>query len=169
MSCITELLKLKGDKPILMIKKDQGVCIEGGGKYKGYEYLITFTDMGTRCGYVAIPPEHKGNEWSTIGEPDISCHGGVTFLDDDHYAKRLLGDHPCKDKWIGFDCAHGGDRFDVETAEKYFGADNPMVEFRKTNWELGRWGRHQEERSYSYVEQNCISIIEQLIEMEKAA
>lgn len=56
MSCITEILKVKGDKDFIVSGE---IAIEGGGTYKDYEYIITFTSSGHRCGYVAIPESHS--------------------------------------------------------------------------------------------------------------
>lgn len=72
MSCIPKILELKGTKEFLPIPslnqqdKYTTTVIEGGGNYKGYDYLITFRDMGFRCGYVALEPNHPAtgeNAW----------------------------------------------------------------------------------------------------------
>ncbi|HMG68274.1 MAG TPA: hypothetical protein VK588_11335, partial [Chitinophagaceae bacterium] len=102
MSCITEILKIKGDRAILPILRDEkvgkAVVIEGGGHWLGFEYLITFTDLGHRCGYVAIPPGHVADKEHDRREDwDIDCHGGVTFINRKHSAKTLLGENACTD------------------------------------------------------------------------
>jgi hypothetical protein len=168
MSCITQLLKLKGDKEILPIHKE--CVIEGGGVYKDREFLITFTSHGTRCGYVALTPEEtqKFNE-ERAGEysyyPDLECHGGVTFYGEDHGAKNLLPVH-CNDAWVGFDCAHSGDGHDRELTKKYFGKEIFSEEFFKSMEQLRMWGEVTH-RTFDYVEAECKSIIDQLF--EKAA
>src|ERR1700691_3384773 len=109
MSCIPKLLELKGDKEFLPVHDN--IVIEGGGKYKDYDYLITFVDYGHRCGYVAIPPLHPVyNDKSDY--PHFSVHGGITFFEESRFAEELLN-HKCADKWIGFDACHGDDRKDM--------------------------------------------------------
>lgn len=171
MSCITKLLEMKGDKEVLPIHDD--AVIEGGGTYKGYEYLITFTARGTRCGYVALKPEETERFNEEKGEdeyyyPHLECHGGVTFFGSDHGAKSLLPIH-CDDTWVGFDAAHFRDLEDIETAERYFPEGNRYVRYRKENPMFGLddmpgFGRSVH-RSYAYIEHECHSIIDQLIEV----
>lgn len=162
MSCITKLLELKGDKDVLPIHED--VVIEGGGTYKEYEYLITFTARGTRCAYVALKPEEaeRFNEEKGANEyyyPDLDCHGGITFFGSDHSAKSLLPVY-CEDTWVGFDAAHAWDLEDMETAERYFPEGNRYVQYRKEN-PMPDFG-DSFHRSYEYMEKECHSIIDQL-------
>lgn len=164
MSCITKLLEMKGDNEILPIHDE--CVIEGGGTYKGYEYLITFTSHGTRCGYVALKPEEtqrfeEESKNGTYYYPDIECHGGVTFFGKEHGAKDLLP-IPCDDSWIGFDCAHAFDGHDKELTQKYFGKQIFSDEFYSSFSGFGL-GAEIVHRSYDYVEKHCESIIDQLI------
>jgi len=162
MSCITKLLEMKGDKEYLPIHEQ--AVIEGGGSYEGYEYLITFTRHGNRCGYVAVPAGNRdyGN--------DIDCHGGVTFEGKDHGAKDLLP-IPCDDLWIGFDCAHYNDKHDFETAKKYFGnIDQDIIDsFGRVDDALDMWGGRAAHRTYDFVEDECKYIIRQIIALEERA
>lgn len=158
MSCITQLLEMKGDREILPIHGQ--AVIEGGGSYKGYEYLITFTSHGTRCGYVAIPDGHRGDN------VDVHCHGGITFSDRDHGAKDLLP-IACNDLWIGFDCAHYGDRNDLELAKKYFGGSDRfdiLMDLHKEVEALERADHFFSHKTYKFVEKECKYIIDQLLE-----
>lgn len=162
MSCITKLLEMKGDAEFLPVH-DQ-VVIEGGGEYKGYEYLITFTSYGTRCGYVAVPAEQD------YDSSEIHAHGGITFEEDNHGAKNLLPT-PCNDMWLGFDAAHWGDMRDMDQAKKYFtGVSRFDATFEILN-ELHKDVHAMESQSpqfshktFEYMENECKSIIEQLIE-----
>lgn len=110
MSCITEILKLKGDKDVF-IPDGEWIAVEGGGTYKDYEYIIVLNTSGHRCGYVAIPPEHPYSnkpreERTSFGSKkykhwdydslDIDVHGGLTFMAPDHGLKDLLP-VPCND------------------------------------------------------------------------
>ena len=87
MSCITQLLEMKGDQPFL--KADDSVVIEGGGVYKGYEYLIVFVSYGHRCGYVALKEAETERFLKEKAEeryyyPDLECH-----LDRDWETKTM--------------------------------------------------------------------------------
>ncbi len=147
MTCITKILELKGDKDFLPI--NSRVVVEAGGNYRGFEYLITFTEMGTRCGYVAISnPDDFDLE-------NIDCHGGLTFSATTHNAKKLL-DVACDDLWIGFDAAHAYDGNCRETTLKYFGKLPLSASF---------YDRDKEEihRTYEFMEFECKSIIDQLL------
>jgi len=194
MSCITEILAKKGDKEFLPVpsKKNvgeaRGIVIEDGGVYKGYEFLVTFNDMGFRCGYVAISEDHptyKCNE----DYPDFNVHGGVTFFDQGHLAEVILG-HTCTDKWIGFDCGHAGDMNDYEQAKKYFqdnerilngiisvqairkSVENDMERshpgyIERKNSPDNPWRDHP--RTKQYVVKQCKKLINQLIKEKEAA
>jgi len=153
MSCITQLLEMKGEREVLPIHR--GAVIEGGGCYKGYEYIITFVGRGHRCGYVAVPD----GDWSD--DDDIDCHGGITFSSKNHGAKALLP-VACNDLWIGFDAAHAWDLPCYETDRKYFLYDHDRINsLEECMGELSEMGaRH---RTYQYMEAECKSIIDQLI------
>ncbi len=176
MSCITEILKMKGDKDVFIPLNKDGkpwIAVEGGGTYKDYEYLIVLNHMGHRCGYVAIPPEHKANnigqrvntytkeEELDYSALDIECHGGLTFGGKHHGLKKLLT-NTCEDNWIGFDCCHLYDASDYELLTEYFGE---QTESRKST--LSLLNEEGTVKTFKYVEKECKSIIDQLI--EKAA
>lgn len=157
MSCITEILRQKGDMPYLPV--NESCVVEGGGSYRGYEYLITFTDMGNRCGYVALTPDdvdYYQDKLCSTGYPDLRCHGDVTFYGNDSSAKELLV-IPCNDMWVGFDVGHSHDKRDIKLTKKYF----PKMACSENILNLlSRQGKKI--RSYAYVEKNCKKIIKQL-------
>lgn len=163
MSCITEILKIKGDREYIL---NGEIAIEGGGNYKDYEYLITFTDRGHRCGYVAISETHPLYKFHDpkYNYPDLKVHGGVTYFYESRF-EDLLGGHKCTDKWIGFDAGHCYDLEDMETAKKYFG-ETRWVKFRKENPAI-IYMNNSEHRSFEYMQQQCKNLIDQLI--DKAA
>lgn len=72
-------------------------------------YVVT-TEMGHRCGYVALPEGHNyhGFDYDTI---PVECHGGLT------YSKKS----ELNTDWIiGFDCGHYMDAKDPALmSEKY--------------------------------------------------
>ena len=173
MSCITEILKLKGDKEVLLPVGENGhpwIAVEGGGMYREYEYLIVLNKSGHRCGYVAIPPDHPannvGDRTNTYNKDteldycalDIDCHGGLTFGGKHHGMKDLLTTK-CEDNWIGFDCGHYYDEHDFECVKKYYGQDSyeVIMKYRITCGD-------RTVRRYGYVEKECKSIIDQLID-----
>ena len=169
MTCITEILKLKGDLDFLKAPRPRSsVGVEGGGHYKGYEYLITFNDMGFRCGYVAIPPDHPTNNFN--GEykyPDFNVHGGVTFFDQSHLAAEFFKDNHCIDKWIGFDAGHCGDARDLKCAITYFpNMCESSLEHLKI---LDRTEEMSTIKTFIYMEDECKRIIDQLIDEKEAA
>lgn len=174
MSCITEILKLKGEKEVL-IPEGNWIAVEGGGTYKEHEYIIVLNTNGHRCGYVAIPPEHKYSETpmemrSFLGSRErphwdynsleIDCHGGLTFMSTDHGLKDLLT-VPCNDMWIGFDCGHCYDRTDTESFKKYYGEEEYE---KKQSFFNAMNSPDTTVRNFYYVEQECHSIIDQLIQ-----
>lgn len=162
MSCITQLLEMKGDKEIMSVH-DRCV-IEGGGVYKGFEYLIVFVELGHRCGYVAIP---SGLRYDS---DDLHVHGGITFEDESHAAKDMLP-VPCNDTWLGFDAAHWGDIRCNDTSLKYFG-DSPerrkgielMNEIHKPVLEMELADPSFSHKTYRYMEKQCHYLIDQLAE-----
>ena len=165
MSCITKLLELQGSREFLPV--NDSVVIEGGGVYKGHEYLVVFTIGGHRCGYVAL----KSNEHAKIDEErdlkdnyflpkNIDCHGGVTFYDNSHAAKELLPVQ-CDDFWVGFDAAHFHDALDPGLAVKYFNDDEEAQYKRRWQTEIGHY-EDSKHRDFAYMESECHRIIDQL-------
>jgi hypothetical protein len=128
--------------------------------YKGYKYVVRLQRMGHRCGYVQVPDDNLFDEidknyhnWDFDG-PYIECHGGLTYCYRDH-EDYLEGDN-----WIGFDCAHLGDAYDIEAMKDRFIIPEDYLEFKvKVNDPEGT------PRSKEYVESHCKQIIDQLIEL----
>jgi hypothetical protein len=165
MSCITQLMALKGDKEFLPVHDH--LVIEGDGVYKDHEYLIVFTSAGHRCGHVALTPEEhlkaiaNRDPKNTFFLPDdISWHGGVTFYDNGHAAKHLLPT-PCDDFWLGFDAAHCNDLPDPELALKYFNDHDEAKHRAEWITEIGHY-KDVEHRTFEYMENECFGIIDQL-------
>lgn len=157
MSCITQLLEMKGDREYLPI--NEHVVIEGGGTYKDFEYLIVFTHSGHRCGYVALP---DGFRYKTDA---LNVHGGITFEKEYHSAKDLLPVH-CNDMWLGFDAAHCDDHPCYDTAQKIFGENKKHYDLLKQYHEPLMRYPGIFHRSYDYMENECKYLINQLIETE---
>lgn len=177
MSCITEIIKRKADKPYLITP---GFAIEDGGVYKNYEYLITFTAMGHRCGYVAIPETSKLYNKDIMlwdGDlddrmPNFDVHGSVTFWDHaTHIINETIGDHHCTDKWIGFDAAHWDDRADYSRVKEVW----PSSQMYEEACAVERIRSHQKSLPYGtiktcqYMKSECLSLIDQVIVHEVLA
>lgn len=177
MSCITEILKLKGDKDVF-VPDGSWIAVEGGGTYRDHEYIIVLNQSGHRCGYIALSPEHPYSQTPEEqrsllgGKPrphwdydslDIEVHGGLTFMSPDHDLKDLLT-MPCTDMWIGFDCGHYQDKCDVVMFKKYFEEEEAKEKesfFNAMNHDDIDMG--QTVKEFSYVEKQCHSVIDQLI------
>ena len=166
--------------------------VESDFTYKGYRCVVIFGDMGHRCGYVGVGADNPlyGKDYSDYldinkseldGEPigkrgimpllitandedervrlDVyfNVHGGLTYAGN-------RADYPVESNlwWLGFDCAHCGDAYDWDLVEKYWG-DNPQMQRRlKINRDLG-WDN--EIRTQEYVENECKSLVDQIIEL----
>jgi|ERR1041385_95645 hypothetical protein len=165
MSCISEILKVKGDKEFLRVGDE--IVIEDGGNYKGYEYLITFSTNGFRCGYVAIDTNHPTYHDSS-DYPDYSVHGGITFFDKSHLAESILG-HTCTDKWLGFNAGHSCDLSDIDSVNKYFPTLRMMklLYLKKINETLCKNIFFDSSiRTKEYMIDECKKLIDQLIEKD---
>lgn len=123
-------------------------------EYKGFSCVILFMPLGFRCGYVALQKGHKyyGKEFDSI---PISCHCGLTYGD-----YKL---HTQEDKdvyWIGFDCGHCCDGFDLEKLDEYYpdSIENKIMrEYHKSV------NRDCEFRTLDYVKSECMDIVNQLL------
>lgn len=169
MSCITKILEVKGDKPILIFGE---IAIEGGGVFKGYEYLITFTSRGHRCGYVAVPESHPLHT-SKEEYPEYEVHGGITFFEEPRFEE--ITKFKCTDKWLGFDAAHVYDASCFDTVKKYFAKPfNATSELEKKFFGLieSMSGHNENElegynhRTYAYMKNECRLLINQLRKQE---
>lgn len=142
------------------IKEADLICV----KYMGYKALIirkVFKQVryakkyyfgGYFCGYVQIPKNHIYFSNTKLCY-ELECHGGVTF-------NRFFKKH-----WIGFDCAHSNDY--VPSTEK----------FKKENEKLNAFALTKEFKKYSlfnpvyrnvdFCIKECVSLIDQLIDLEK--
>lgn len=161
MSCIPKLLKMKGDKEDFRLTPD--VILESGGNYKGYDFCVTFTSLGHRCGYVAIPSSHKYTDRDKA-ESELDVHWSVNFHDKPvNLVNELIGT-PCEDIWIGFDAGRYGDKADVEAFQRFFD-DLEMLEFiKKIRYPiLARDDLFKHEvRTNEYMTEECKKLIDQL-------
>lgn len=121
---------------------------------------ICVLNRGThRCGYVCVPKDHilngirynqaipespiePGAYSAPTPELELNVHGGLTYSGSGHPT-------PGNDWWFGFDCAHAGDGIILPTY-------NP---FRDETF-----GRGDPVRSQEYVESECESLAQQLVD-----
>lgn len=166
--------------------------IESDFEYKDYRCVTTFTDMGIRCGYVALPKGHplygksafsdtkvpfrdimnstlgKRSVLTLLGFPEdadlpvtlcayFDVHGGITFAD---------GGHPIDDDnwYIGFDCCHYQDGKDLDLVLKIWADDEGIKKRVQLDKELG-FDDGYEVRTLEYVQQECRSLVDQIIEL----
>lgn len=106
---------------------------------------------GFLCGYVKIPIDHPCY-LKQYNDMDIECHGGLTFgkMDSDGH-------------WIGFDCAHMNDicpSIVKKMVEKY---ENLLKAFDREEISIF----HMSYKNIKFCINQCMSIVDQLIEIAK--
>ncbi|WP_270657659.1 hypothetical protein [Eubacterium callanderi] len=126
--------------------------IESDFIYKGLRCVVIFTPGGYRCGYVGVTPEscYYGKLCDDL---EIACHGGLTYSDGGKDST-----HPVESDlwWFGFDCDHYEDGNDIKLAKMYY----PERHILDIEYE-------GEMRSLGYVQNECVKIADQLVEVEK--
>lgn len=159
MSCITKLLELKGDREFMPSPLQPEIVIEGGGTYKGFEYLVVLNGhTAHRCGYVAIPKDHPAYNAEGYDHIEADVHGGLTF-----FGKPHIVDSDCGDVWAGFDAGHAYDGHDIEAHERYFGSDNQFQKYMRSRPEFYPIPYEGAViRTLDYMEDECKRLIDQL-------
>jgi len=108
---------------------------------------VLILDIGHRCGYVRLPEDHIffGVDFGVIYDyaPQIEVHGGITFSD------RF--DEKINDWWIGYDCAHSGDRPELS-----------KIKNEETRKVYEKFPQHGEIRSLEYCIEQCENLALQL-------
>ena len=169
--------------------------IESDFGYKGYRCVTIFTDMGYRCGYVGLTPKCKlyGKKYSDYLDIPISelddkpigkrgmvqlimqsfeedksrtrmdvyfdIHGGLTFGGNHHPID-------CELWWLGFDCGHYGDKNDLEMLEELW-SDDEIIRSRIKIEKAYSMGDDGIIRDLDYVRGECMSLVDQIIELEE--
>ena len=126
-------------------------------EYKGIPCVILFMPMGYRCGYVGLP---KG---IAVDTESIRCHGGITYT-----SGHLYHQEDTDRLWIGFDCGHYFDGFDIEKIKEYFSEDAEAMKvllcmrryYESVNQEYGF-------RTLEYCEEQCRDIVDQIVEIQE--
>ncbi len=127
-------------------------------EYKGFSCVILFMPGAYRCGYVGLPKRNRfyGKDYDDI---PVDCHCGLTYSNENLY-------HQSDENtwWIGFDCAHGCDGYDTETAKRLFADDKNVVEQLERMEDYFGIRDENPVRTLEYCEEQCKSIVEQVIE-----
>lgn len=124
--------------------------------YKGIEYNIIHTNMGFRCGYIKLLPDHPWYGKDYVDLQWLEVHGGLTFSEFDS---------SCEEEtqpvgwWLGFDCAHFCDARDMTLPGSHH---NPS--FQSTLRVLEKLGGVV--RDTDYVREQCFGLIDQAIELQ---
>lgn len=127
-------------------------------EYKGFPCVVLFMPTCYRCGYVGIPKDLE------INPDEIDCHCGITYTSDELYHnedKDVL--------WIGFDCGHCCDGFDVEKGKEYF-SDNEstmrQIEVMEQTGYFAVCNKDNPVRDLEYVKSECMKIVWQILEIQ---
>lgn len=124
--------------------------------YKGFPCVVLFMPMAYRCGYVGLPKDTE------IDTDSIDCHCGITYSENHLH---------CQDDtdrlWIGFDCGHCCDGYDIATAKKLYVDDKDVMRQIEVMGATGYFSicnRENPIRTLEYCEEQCKHMVEQLIE-----
>lgn len=130
-----------------------GIVQEARFEYKGFPCVVLFRTPGYRCGYVGLP---KG---TVINTDSIDCHGGITYSNNSLYLPEDNGMF-----WIGFDCCHSCDDYDVKKAKELFANNKNELELIKTYMNIG-YHIGSNFKTLDYVKKECKKIVDQYLEM----
>lgn len=128
-------------------------------EYKGFPCVILFQSMGFRCGYVGLPKDNQyyGKEYDGI---PVNCHCGLTYS-----SSTLFHQEEKNTWWIGFDCGHACDGFDIDKLKEYYADDDEVT--RMINYMHSYHTMMNEDYDYrtlDYVKEECKKIVDQLVE-----
>ena len=135
------------------------------GKGFGSQLKATYKDIGEELGKRS--PLQAFYLWGS--DPDnrvelemyFNVHGGVTYASDGKESK-----YPVESDlwWIGFDCGHAGDAPDLDLVEKLWGDDPKIRQRLDFEYEYPLHFDDDVLRSNEYVQQECRSLVDQIID-----
>ena len=133
-------------------------------EYKGFPCVVLFMPMGYRCGYVGLA---KDNIYYKKKYDDIpvNCHCGLTYSSD-----SLHGQNDVDRWWIGFDCGHCCDGYDIKTAKQLYKDDKEVLIQIEIMGATGYYTICNAEnpiRTLEYCKEQCKSIVDQILESEE--
>lgn len=79
--------------------RDEPERVLATGRHAGFEYALLHNWTAHWLAYVRLPAGHPWNNWRSE-EPEIECHGGITWHADDDAGHG---------EWVGWDYAHSWD------------------------------------------------------------
>lgn len=152
--------------------------VESTGMHCGLDWECAATTSGYRCGYVRVPTGHPlhglgygdaapGVEWESVkGRPlgkrsvltmfcvDPAKPATLDVVFDVHGSLTFAGPRgdDCGSWWLGFDCAHRGDKRDPELMSS----------------ECAKWSSHDNDgtvRTRKFVEEECRSLAAQIADL----
>lgn len=161
-----------------------GFVVEKEFVYADLPCIVTFNDMGFRCGYVGVPTKHpwygknyddltKIDKRFLVGQPigDRGILTALKFAMNDERKEAAIDEiinvhgsltysgsgHPVDDEYwyFGFDCGHYGDASDIKSMHEYFPERAAFIE------QFGYF-TDGEIRTLDYCIEQCISLAEQL-------
>ena len=106
--------------------------------HRGFPCLGCIGNLETWCGYVGVGEEHPLYKIH-YDDIEIEVHGGLTFSSCD-----LPYDGVSEVWWLGFDCAHAGDRIPGFSVHPVFNQSASIY------------------RDIDFVKNECRSLVEQL-------
>lgn len=131
---------------------------------------------GNLCGYVGVGPGHPLHGRDYGGLDDIDVHGGLTFADrcmeglpESEGVCHVPGPgRPVNVWWLGFDCAHAGDR--MPGMEALLRSLPPVPGLSELPAEIREWAnRLNTYKTVGYVRAECASLARQLAEYDRDA
>lgn len=128
-------------------------------EYKGFPCVVLFMPVGFRNGYVGLPQENKYYSKGYDFIP-VNCHGGLTYA-----SRELYGQEDKNTWWIGFDCGHCCDGFDIEAIKEHYKDDAlvlSQLEIMQGYYSMAN--SDTEFRTLDYVKEECKKIVDQLLE-----
>lgn len=158
-----------------MVKRDNYI-IEKRTTFKGWQYVITFTNIGHRCGYILFPKHIKFNEkfnlninklsdkyiyWENL-DNKLDIPGGLTFLD---YQNLDLNDPNKYEFFMGWDYIHSWNRPNYNQAIKYFPEIKDQIEqLRQLNSPIYKDEYEKFYAEKNDVEKDCKNIINFIVD-----
>lgn len=185
----------KYEEPVYKTENDRYI-IERVFEHTGYTCVVTFGNMGHRCGYVGIPKNHPlyGKDYSDyleikksdVGDREVS---GIfpllgAYLDEDERIRIEAyfqchggityaggGEHssyPIESDlwWFGFDCGHAGDKSDLDYAMQKF--PSHRKEYQQRKMVESKYPIDDVIRTEEYVADECKKLAKQLKEFEES-
>ena len=153
--------------------KHKTYIVEKRETYKGYDYAITFTDMGHRCAYIILrkpivfknldPTDENGdlyNYWYNIHKY-LDIYGGMTYC---NWHNLDLEDPEISEFVIGWDYIHSWNKPNYGQAFEYFPEKRDIIaklmEMNKPIYD----DKDKHFASLEDVEKDCKNLINQIID-----